>query len=491
MNRAVTVVIGHCLVAAVALAEVSQPTGKKQRRWDSALGPDPIPEYEVVVDGRKIDLLPVQMKFCEGGAQPIRDWGGVYWAASFPYRPGAIVCVKSLTVPLDEAVLTPKGRIREMKRSGDYEISFSSPRPFRTVLEREKRVKPLMLFGNAAETDTPDFSGPNIIRFGPGKHKVDKVMLTDNQTLYLDYGAILYGGVMAKGTNITVRGHGVISGAVYPRMRGPCGHPLSGRHCRGLTVRDITITASWSWTFVLHGCDGVTVDNIRILGSRMINDDAIDIVNSRNVTIRNSFVRAQDDLFALKGHDREKNTPVDGILIEECDLWCDRANIFRVGYESDASGMGNITGRNLEILHVSSEHAPFESAWPHALFWLQPSGGLRQGDMTFENIKVNLDGYDTHLVIANPRVLPWGRPRYTTGGSISNVVFRNISVSGCGLSHCPSVLQGRNESETVSDIRFENVRIFGKTLTASSPDVRIGEFASGISFASPQGKARK
>ena len=454
----------------------------KSRRWDPALGPDPAPEYEVTVDGRKVDLLAVQMIFAEAGAQPVPDWGGVYWAASFPYRPGAEIRVRSLTASLRDVQFLPKGRIGHVSTHGDKEISFSSDRPFRVALEREGRIKPLLLFANAEETDLPDFDNPNVIRFKPGVHEIGKLELSDNQTLYLDYGAILYGGVLAQGTNITIRGHGVISGAHAPRFKGPCGHVLSGRKCRGLKIRDVTVTAPWSWTFTLFGCDGVKVDGVRVLASRMINDDAIDVVNSRNVFIRNSFIRAQDDIIAIKGCDAGERLPVERVLVEDCDMWCDRANVFRIGYECDAAYMGKIAARNLEILHVTSEYEPWKGEWPHAVFWLQPSGGMPMGNLHFENVHVNLDGYDTHLVIANPRIVRFGDPPYSCGGSVSNVVFRNITADGDRKGRCLTVLAGRSPSENVRNVKFENVRVFGKALSERAPDVEIGDFASEVTF---------
>ena len=468
-------VAGTVLLSVVGVCACAEP-------WDPPLGPDPAPEYEVTVDGRKVDLLAVQM-FFRGSSAPVRNWGGVYWAASFPYRPGQEVRVRSLTVPLDKAEFRPQGRIGSVKGEGDAALSFTAGKPFRVVLERENRVKPLLLFGNAVETDLPDFSDPKVRRLGPGVHDLGKVTLNSNETLYLDYGAILNGGVVVGGTNVTIRGHGVISGAAFPRFKGPAPNLICGWHAKDLTIRDVILTAPWGWTLVLRQCDNVKVDGIRILGSRMLNDDAIDIVNSRNVLIRNSFIRAQDDLIAPKGSDKDKATATERILVENCDFWCDGANVFRIGFESHASGMGRIAGRNLEVLHVSPRHIPFEQYWAHAVFWLQPSGGLPQGDVLFENVNVNLDGYDAYLAIVNPRLTSLGNTPYTTGGSVSNVVFRNIKVAGKVESTCQVVVEGRSEKEFVKNVRFEKVSIFNRPLTAESPEARVGKFAEDVTFA--------
>ena len=56
------------------------------------------------------------------------------------------------------------------------------------------------------------------------------------------------------------------------------------------------LSCSLGWTLVLTDCEGELIDNVRILCSNKINDDAMDICNSRDVTVRKSFFRVQDDI---------------------------------------------------------------------------------------------------------------------------------------------------------------------------------------------------
>jgi len=79
----------------------------------------------------------------------------------------------------------------------------------------------------------------------------------------------------------------------------------------------------------------------------MLNDDALDLVNTQNATVRNSFFRTQDDSIAIKGL-AEMPRPCENILIEDCEFWTDVANIFRIGYECETAGVRNIRARRLD-----------------------------------------------------------------------------------------------------------------------------------------------
>ena len=444
------------------------------------------PEYEVEVAGKKVKLLLVHMTYSEDRV-PMK---GVYWVANFPYAPGEAIRVTS-TQPLDAAEMRPAGRVGTLRRVSPKEVVFSAKGPFHVVLEREGRVKPLILFGNAPERDVPDRNDPNVKWFGPGAHKVDALELTSGQTLYLDYGATVYGAIRASGDNITIRGHGVFSGQIYRAWHGPAPMFFLAYRCRNLTVRDLVVTAPFSWTLALQDCENSLLDNVKVCSSRTLADDGIDLINCRKMTVRNCFIRSQDDVIAFKGMDEPK-TPCEDILVENCEMWCDTANVFRLGYECHASGMGRLTVRDIDVLHYSPVNLPWRKQWSHSVFWLQPSGDLPIGDVLFENVRIHSDGDDLNLAIAHPRVTACspgecgseGRTRvfYKGGGSVSNVVFRNVSVTGTP-GPWRVVAEGLSDRECVRNVRFENVTVFGRRLEWGMPEIHIGPHAEGIAFA--------
>ena len=72
-------------------------------------------------------------------------------------------------------------------------------------VEPDGRKGPLLLFANPLETDTPKQGDPNVVYFGPGVHKPEKIALQSGQTLYLAGGALVKAEVLAQGSNITIR----------------------------------------------------------------------------------------------------------------------------------------------------------------------------------------------------------------------------------------------------------------------------------------------
>ena len=452
------------------------------------------PEYEVSVNGRKIDLYAVRIAFGPERQGPLEapDLGGVYWVANFPCGSKTEISVKS-TLPLDTARLLPVGKAPRLESRGDREVRFTADRPFKLVLERNGRIKPLVLFGNRPD-DLPPKDAPGVVRFGPGIHRPGLIKLESNQTLAVETGAIVCGAVRAEGTNITVCGHGIITGCIYPRYRGPIGFNVLFDKCRNSRIRDVIITDSYSWNLCLRDSDGIEVEDVRICGSRTLCDDGFDVWNTSNVKMRNCFIRAQDDNVAVKGRtDDLPGAPCENILVEQCVFWCDGANVVRLGFESDAAIMRNIVVRDCDVLHCGYRCPPAKEFWSHAVVWFQASGGMPIADCLFEDIRIEADGHDMYLAIAHPRRTWRTSPKYQrkpgapdwnyydSSGSVSNCVLRNVSISGKRASY-PVFIEGQSEHENVHGLKFENVTVFGEPLTEKSPGIHVGKFATGIEF---------
>lgn len=368
--------------------------------------------------------------------------------------------------------------------------------PFKAVVEPKGRIKPLLLFADKPEKKKP--VSKSILYFAPGVHNVGLLKVTDGQIVYLDEGAVVNGAIHATGKNITICGRGVLSGASYPRLQGPCESLFLADECTNLVVRDVTFTAPWWWTVYLVNCDGVVLDNIKILNSNMINDDGVDIANSTNVVVKNSFIRAQDDLIAVKGMD-PNGLPCENILIENCMFWNDWANVFRIGYECDAPYMKNIVIRNCDVVHYAFKYKEPERFWANTIFFLQPSNKMLISDIFVEDVRVHADGPIVLLkassdICVGPSILGLKPQNYShvyaiadlskyiypAAGSLKDVVFKNVSVQGNSSSfHSDIYMKGNSATETIDNIRFENLTLFGKPAKDSESLVLyVGEFSS-------------
>ena len=204
----------------------------------------------------------------------------------------------------------------------------------------------LFLITHRPDENKPDPSDPNVIYFGPGEHDRDVIRLTDGQTLYLDYGAVLYSLVEVVGNHCTIAGHGILSGDKMRHwggdtwsngdiiMRCNPGRPVQRD---GLTIKDITIVNGPSWNVAIWNFDNVLVDGVNIIDWGL-NGDGIDLICCRNVEVKNCLLRTYDDCITIK---LRHINPGDGVFTDMSNanihhnlIWNDYARGIVVGPES-------------------------------------------------------------------------------------------------------------------------------------------------------------
>ena len=379
-----------------------------------------------------------------------------------------------------------------------HRMVFRQDKPFKAIVLREERGMPLIIFGNPLEKNVPDKNDPNVIYFGPGVHYKNIIELKDNQTLYLAGGAVLKGIIRAKGKNITVRGRGIVS---FDNRERFLGSGIGVHESENVKIEGIIVKDPCDWCFLFTNSNNIEMDNVKICGSRMINDDAIAIGNTSNVKIINTFARAQDDIIPVKGYykrgykaglknpdpvKRESYRPCENIYIDNCILWTDSANIFRLGYECDAPYFKNLVCKNLYIPSFSSV-SKLKEYWVRAIFLLQPGNGMPLLDMHFENIDIRADGRDFHLIVAESRIVSCGAVRELDHagehGAIKNITFKNINVSGKKRGNWKGTIyiNGQTPEASVENLKIENVKYFGEKITEKSPCVIIGKNTKNVS----------
>ena len=462
--------------------------------------------YDVYVNGKQLDIYKaLSPKFT----------GGEYYFCYFDFEGEVNVEVKSTvkftknigyTATPEQQAAADKIYIGELfpdvfknVKKEKYAMSFTADKPFKAIVIRTEREMPLVIFGNPIEKNVPKADDKDVVYFGSGVHYLDKeISLKQNQTLYIAGGAVVKGGVSASGDNITIRGRGIISFDNRARFSSSC---VKFDNCKNLKVEGVIIKDTMNWTFVLRNCEDVAIDNLKICAGRMINDDAIDICNTSNVKITDTFARAQDDIIAVKGiyksgkklglkrHEdlehRNNNLPSNNITLDNCIFWTDSANTFRIGYECYAPEFRGLKCTNLYVPFYSDRPSKFEDYWVRAVFLLQPAEGITISDMHFENIVVRSNGSDCHLIFAEPRIVSSGAVRIKgiagEYGRIENCSFKNIKVVGQkGTFEGAIFARGRDADHKVKNVTVESVEYFGKPITDRSPNVRIGEFTESV-----------
>jgi len=423
-------------------------------------------EYRVWADGKSVDV------YMTRGADPAfvrgqRDYGGPCGFASFDVDGPVEVRVTSATRSLRDVVIRPASAGAQMKLPDDRTLIVSLPGPRKISIEPDGKRGPLLLFANPIEKDVPKPDAQRVIYFGPGVHKPGRIDLKSGQTLYLAGGAVVKGGVAVEGSHVRICGRGILDGNDWPHGKGPTPNMI-GIRGTDVELSGITIRGSSRWTVVLRGSRRVTVRNLKICNSRVQNDDGINPCNSQDVRITDCFIRSDDDCIAMKGMDfSAANSNVERVTVENCILWSDRARIFLLGHESRAQRMGDITLRNLDVVHYSMTP-----------FLLEPGEEMLLENVTIEDVRLHGEG-QRDLIRLRPVVNMYMRKKVP--GSIRNVRFRNVVVTGSPGSYRVEI-DGPDPQHNVRGVSFDALTILGSPLTAQSPQLQVGENAESIRF---------
>ena len=457
---------GKARVSVVKVSEFSNPADASvQLQQEEPLSQD----YEVWVNGKKLTVYIARVQDVPWEKERTKlDFGGNYSFTSFSISKPVEVKIHASNKTLDKTVFRPgNAKVRRLVKT-DHEITFIIDKPTKLSIEPDGKKAPLLLFANAGEEFVPDKSNKNVIYFGPGIHKPDSAIIRvrDNQTLYLSEGAIVKAGVILSGNNATVCGRGILDGNEF--VWGKDARNMIAISGSNVIVKDIIIRGSASWTMPIRNCHNVVVDNVKILGGRAQNDDGINPCNAQDITIKNCFIRTDDDCLALKGMQSPPNARnVERITVENTILWCDRARIFLLGHESRAEYMRDLIFKNIDIIHFSM-----------TAFLLEPGEEMKLENVLFENLRIDGEG-QKELIRLKPTINQYMHTK--APGNIRNVTFKNIAVTGAEGKYSIQ-LTGADEKHIVSGVTFSDFSILGNKLKTGSKSLQIDNFVEKISI---------
>ena len=417
-------------------------------------------DYAVAVDGRNVEVVMVPTPENRVAANERHP----YSYASFESEVEAEVSVSSSVLSMGIARVLPETKVvGAVTTDGDF-VSFRMRPPQTLVVEPRGRHRALVISAN--RRCEPVTKGAKTKYYGPGYHRAGRIALGDGETLYLDRGAWVEGFVEGHGNDLMICGRGVLSGACWDWHKGPKssdGVNLSGRLVtlsgERIRVKDVTLFSSWGWCLVFNAVTNALVENVKILGGRVINDDGIDICRAKDVIIRNSFIRSQDDCITPKYW-------CENLVVTNCTLWTDAANAFRAGFECEDGSTGllyrDILVKDVDILHLSLHPTRPEDYWVECAICIQPSHDQLLTDILFEDIRFYQ--CEKHDIFLNVKTMPitQGSPlcRTDKAGILRNLTLRNIRVppSGGGMS---VFLKAHDEEHPIECVCFENVSGYG------------------------------
>jgi hypothetical protein len=397
--------------------------------------------------------------------------GFAYWGMDGPVR----VEVESRR-PVKSAVVRPLALGIKAQVRGDR-ILFELDRPRQVVLEVDGPGRALHLFADPPETDVPAKDAPGVRWFGPGVHRPGRIELKSGQTVYLAPGAVVYGSIQATGArDVRVAGRGILDVGPFERDQG--GGAIRLSDCSNVTIDGIVMRDPDVWCCSLFGCRDVTISRVKLVGLWRYNADGIDVCNSRDVQVRDSFVRAFDDALVVKGLKFGSNSfddrPVRNVRFSRCTVWCDWGRAMEIGAETCAPEISGVAFENCDIVRTT-----------HIAMDIQHGDRAAVADIRFEDIRVEMDerapaprmqrsreerfdpgpgNYLPRLMVVEIRGTPYSQDAQR--GSVRKVLFRNVALTAPRMPE--SFLAGHDAGHNVAGVTVEGLTLNGRPVTTAA-----------------------
>ncbi|MBN2311353.1 MAG: hypothetical protein JXR94_20420 [Candidatus Hydrogenedentes bacterium] len=414
----------------------------------------------------------------------------VYWDMSAP----ADIEVVSQR-PIESVAIRPTSRGIQPQVEGNR-IRFHLDTPQQLTVEVNGWHKALHVFANPPAVTIPDPNAPGVRYFGPGIHRPGRVTLQSNETVYVAGGAVVYGCFEATdATNIRILGPGIIDSSELERYFGltdeskyldnfgGCIHLV---HCANVSIDGPILRDPPLWCLSTFNCSEIQIAHIKLIGLWRYNADGIDLCNSRNVTVRDCFVRSFDDSLVVKGLSHYSDASISNILFEGCVVWNEWGRALEIGAETSAPELSHVTFRDCDIVRTAD-----------VAMDVQHGDRAAVHDVTFEGIRLEVDDVNYTPQIQNGRdatytgqtghlphflVLvilrgPWSSDQER--GTMRDIVMRDCSISGKLLP--PSSLSGFDETHDIKGVAISNLRINGKVVASlEEAAVAVGPFVSDV-----------
>ncbi len=262
--------------------------------------------------------------------------------------------VTPLTKSLDGKIMIKPYSKNVRHVVGDGKITFTLDKNGGYIVEIGDCHGLLYVFSSAPEP-APKESEVTYY-FGSGVHFPGKITLKSNESVYVDRNALVYGCIFAKNAeNVKIFGNGIFDDSGEERFCEHCYEPYTNGNiklyeCKNVTVRGVGFTNSAIWCVNVFACEDVLLDGIKVFGQWRYNTDGTDIVNSKRVTVRNSFIHSFDDAIVIKGIDRYMDRDCEDITVEGCALYCDWGRTCEIGFETSCREIKRIAYRDCDIL---------------------------------------------------------------------------------------------------------------------------------------------
>lgn len=332
-------------------------------------------------------------------------------------------------------------------------------------------------------TNFPDNKNSQLYYFGPGLHDIGTLQLKSNDSVYIAGGAVVYGSFIADNAdNITIWGRGILDGGHIQRadMRARAGFGcIHFRNSSNITIRGIILRDPNSWGCNIRGCQNVDISNLKFIGFWRYNSDGIDIWNSRDVSLKDCFIRAYDDAVVIRATGSNNKR----IHISHCVLWNDWGQSFVISARDNVREIEDITFKNMNIIRASS-----------CAMRIGNYTGANIRDVEYENVNVEIDDWVPRPKMQESKeelYIPDQKDRYCPGlfcvyitapsGTIDHITYRNIQV--IGNTNALSSFKGFDSEHTTGNVLIKNLQFNNRVISDfKEAKIKVGEFVHQISI---------
>jgi hypothetical protein len=372
-------------------------------------------------------------------------------------------------------------------------ITFGLAKSGQVTVEMDGPHHALHLFADPPEANVPKAGAAGVHFFGPGVHRPGKIQLKSGETLYIAGGAVVYTAIEARGaTGVRILGRGIIDTSEYERDKG--GGCIRLMDCTDVKIDGVILRDPDVWCLSAFGCRNLEISGVKLVGLWRYNADGIDICNSQDVVVRNSFVRSFDDTIVLKGlnwgkggfHERS----VQNVRVHDMVLWCDWGRALEIGAETSAPEIADVSFRDCDIIRTT-----------HIAMDIQCGDRALVHDVRYENIRAEMDdvcplprmqGNRNERYVENPHdtyvpnllVIVIAKNPYSQDanrGNVRDITYANVAVTGRLAPR--SFFDGLDAQHMIQGVTIDNLRLNGKT--ANNPtmaNLSIGPHVRNVNF---------
>ncbi len=413
---------------------------------DNSIESSPFYKVNVVQDNQLYHSFTCFSKATSGDIERSSSW------TTFSFNQEINIEVEVLSESVTDFIIRPISKNISAELHGN-KLQIKLTKPQKLCVEiNGNRTKPLFIFADKPEENIPDKNEKGLWFFETGIHKLGAVDLPDTvKHIYISGGAYVEAAFINRNraSNLKITGRGILSSPILDNEQAK--FPIINFSGEGINsyVEGITILNGQASGIEMQQSYS-TLRNCKFFEWNPSNGG---VFCGPHALIENCFFRSSSDVIKMYRN---------YLVVQQCIFWQNNNGAtFQMGYNlKEDFHSFRITDCDV----ICCEHK--KDANNAAVFSAVFGGVGNLSDYLFENIRIEGDVF--RLFKLTLRTNPFDTD--LEYGSISNVLFKNISLDGkCNQAN---EIWGYNQEHRISKVTFENLQIAGQKIT----NVNDGQF---------------